>query len=83
MRVCVWLACVQGVNCTVFAYGQTGSGKTHTMLGSNLELELLASESTEPSPNWQVPPVCMSLRVCERECVCMSLRERVCERVCM
>ncbi len=42
----------QGVNSTVFAYGQTGSGKTHTMLGSNLEEEILTSDTLEPSPGW-------------------------------
>lgn len=40
------------------AYGQTGSGKTHTMLGHELEEELLVSDEFVPTDNWYVqqPP---------------------------
>lgn len=36
------------------AYGQTGSGKTHTMLGHELEEELLVSDEFVPTDNWYV-----------------------------
>ena len=51
-------AVLSGVNSTIFAYGQTGSGKTYTMLGKDLESEMVKGKpiSETDTDDWGVIP---------------------------
>lgn len=51
-------AVLAGMNSTIFAYGQTSSGKTFTMLGNNLERQLLQGTpiSETDTDHWGVMP---------------------------
>ena len=51
-------AVLSGKNSTIFAYGQTGSGKTFTMLGKDLESQLVQGKpiSQTDTEDWGVIP---------------------------